>query len=551
MTAHRILGCFAFALVLAFPSTAQDTPKGGRIEGEIRNSSGAPIAGATARLGPREGAINQGPSGTSGPDGHFIIENIPEGREYILRVEASGYQGTTYNASGISGVETPLSVQNGSEIKVKIVLTPAGTISGKVVDADGNPVKGMTVTVLRAAYIGGQYRTMPSASTMAANQNEFKFQKLPEGDYYLLAEGRSSFMPSGPTAAPPAPPGETYVDTYFPSSLDRAGAQVLHVAPGIDLSGNIITLRKEKAFAISGLVTDAITGKPAPGISIQAIRQEGGFNAPASVSGQDGVFVFPRLLPGTYAFQPTPSGPVGNTPGSFARQEVSVGDANVSDVRLSFQPDELVTGKISMEDGKPVDAGEIVVALDDRADRNDRTLQAEVKKDGTFEMRLSPSSYAVFVRFGGQGKGYFVSKIKLNGVELKPSSTINIPPGGGNRLELILSSHAAKLAGIVTDSDGKPLGGIPIFARPKTLVESFDKWGVSFAESDQDGRFQIIDLAPGAYYVAALPNLSESDFSDFAHFQIVLDAIAHKADGREEVTLSEDSTGSVTLKISR
>jgi hypothetical protein len=548
MTAPRILRYFALALILALPSAAQNTaPQGGRIEGDVRTPSGAPVSGATARLGPREGRLDLGPSGVSGDDGHFVIANVPESREYILRVEAPGYRLTAYNASGIEGVETPLTIQNGSVIKVKIVLTPAGTISGKVVDADGNPVKRMTVTALRGGYFGGQYRLLSSAGTMANDQGEFQLPKLPEGDYYLLAEGQSTLLgmaPARPNATPPAAVGETYVDTYFPSSLDRAGAVVLHIAPGVDLPSNTITLRKEKAFSISGVVKDALTGNPASGIHIQAMRQEGRFAPTPSVSGPDGAFVFPRVPPGTYTFQATAL-----SSGSLTGQPVSIRDSDASDVRLSLRPDELITGKITMEDGKPLDAGDVMVALDNRTqNNNDRRFQAELKKDLTFEMRLTPSSYAVMVHFSHEGQGYFLSKIKLDGVDLKPSSTINIPPGGASRLELVLSPHAAKLTGAVTDSDGKPLGGIPIFALPKAPSEGLSIAGIGFAESDQDGRFQIVDLAPGAYYVVAVADIHASDF---ANFELVLDALARKAGGREEVTLSKDSSTGVFLKISR
>src|SRR5579863_1061730 len=178
MTPRRTLGCFAFVAITTFISPAQDSPKGGRIEGEIRNSSGSPVSGATVRLGRLTGITNQEPSGVSGADGHFVIENLPEGREYTLFVEAPGYESTTYNSSGIVGAETPLTIQNGSVIKVRIVLTSAGTVSGKVVDADGNPAPRMIVTALQASR--GQYGFMPTSGTMVNAQGDFRLSKLSE-----------------------------------------------------------------------------------------------------------------------------------------------------------------------------------------------------------------------------------------------------------------------------------------------------------------------------------------------------------------------------------
>src|SRR5579862_8314426 len=107
MTVRRFLGCLAFVAIITLICLAQDTPKGGRIEGDIRNSAGLPIVGDTAQL---TGVVNQNTSGVSGPDGHFVIENVPERRDYILNIHAPGYRSTSYGANGTEGLVTPFSI---------------------------------------------------------------------------------------------------------------------------------------------------------------------------------------------------------------------------------------------------------------------------------------------------------------------------------------------------------------------------------------------------------------------------------------------------------
>src|SRR5262249_13824553 len=130
----------------------------------------------------------QGPSGVSGPDGHFVIENVPEGHDYILNVEASGYRRASYNANGIGDVETTLTVRSGSTTKVKIILIPDGVISGKVIDADGKPLPFVSVTAI------GISRSISGPGVPTSGNGEFRLTNLPEGDYYLLAEKHSRFF---------------------------------------------------------------------------------------------------------------------------------------------------------------------------------------------------------------------------------------------------------------------------------------------------------------------------------------------------------------------
>lgn len=80
-----------------------------------------------------------------------------------------------------------------------------------------------------------------------------------------------------------------------------------------------------------------------------------------------------------------------------------------------------------------------------------KRIEAKVNQDGTFEMRLSPSTYASMVVIPRNDKSYFVSRVKVVESNVDRSARINIPPGSGHSLEFVLSQGGARLNGVVTD----------------------------------------------------------------------------------------------------
>ncbi len=124
-------------------------------------------------------------------------------------------------------------------------------------------------------------------------------------------------------------------------------------------------------------------------------------------------------------------------------------------------------------------------------------------------MRLSPSTYASAIAIRRNDQSFFVSKVKVDGTETGRSSRINIPSGSGHSLEFVLSPNGAKVSGIVTDDKGRAVSGLPVIALPRIINEGSLTLGAVFATTDQNGRFQMVGLAPDTYYVAALNRINE------------------------------------------
>ena len=135
-------------LVLISPETAQMTTRYGSVSGHVLESDGAtPIAGVPVviyyKSNSQEGLLCPSGGGecpvtmtTTGEDGSFFFEEIPVGD---LRIY-------TFDQSRLLEGEAWIALEADEEAQVNLLLSGGlGTVSGVVLDADGNPVAGATV----------------------------------------------------------------------------------------------------------------------------------------------------------------------------------------------------------------------------------------------------------------------------------------------------------------------------------------------------------------------------------------------------------------------
>jgi len=124
----------------------------GSVEGTVTDAqTGDPIAGAHVRLH-RSWFKGEGPGNgwglhaVTGPDGGYLIENVPEG-DYRARAAASGY---------FPSEAVEITVEDGQTVTVDFALDPLafGSVEGVVTDdSTGDPIAGAKV-VLRPVFSG-------------------------------------------------------------------------------------------------------------------------------------------------------------------------------------------------------------------------------------------------------------------------------------------------------------------------------------------------------------------------------------------------------------
>lgn len=171
----------------------------GAVQGVVFDAGGQPVAGAIVAGGVALAETDA--------NGHFRIEGVPAGKRLI---EAGDPVSRRRGSAQVN-------VLPGQEVVAAITLEARATITGRVLDASGQPVPGVSVRIPQA----GGYTFV-----IANNQGVFTFPDMPLGDYLLQAPGPSAesligFMEAngidpnsaftsgdGPGAPPSSSPGD-------------------------------------------------------------------------------------------------------------------------------------------------------------------------------------------------------------------------------------------------------------------------------------------------------------------------------------------------------
>jgi beta-lactamase regulating signal transducer with metallopeptidase domain len=124
------------AEVLEGPArVAADAPEGFAVEGEVRDTEGKPVAGAHVSYSVRRTYAHYRDTRTD-EEGRFKLSGIAEDFEETIFVEASGFAPASQRTRPAKGENVP---------RLTFTLTEGHSATGRVVDADGNPVEGATV----------------------------------------------------------------------------------------------------------------------------------------------------------------------------------------------------------------------------------------------------------------------------------------------------------------------------------------------------------------------------------------------------------------------
>jgi len=265
--------------------------RGGQISGTVtRAVTGTAVSGDVAVYSRTGGAY----VGSASAAGAYVVSGLPTGQ---YAVKAAGYGGEIpelYDdvADGTSLLDaTPVDVAAGAVTSgIDFVLSLGGRVAGTVTRADaGQPLASARVSVYNAA--GGQ---ISSATTDASGQYVSQ-GGLPTGKYTVLV----SPPYSSTDLASRLYKGIDCLASYSADCAPGSGDAVSVTSPGTT-SG--IDFALPVAGAISGTVTDAITGAGIPGLSVSAnvVNAAGSRTSRSAQTGASGAFSIAGLPPGGY-----------------------------------------------------------------------------------------------------------------------------------------------------------------------------------------------------------------------------------------------------------
>ena len=470
-----------------------------RLDGVVINSAtGEPVAKAQILLS-RIDRQERPYSSTADAEGKFVFMGIEPG-QYRMSATRNGFVRGSYGGRGQMGMGTALTLQKGQKMIVpEFKLIPHAVVTGRVVDADGEPVPYSQVNLLRSTFMQGRRQMVPMGNAMTNDLGEYRMFSVAPGSYILMATARNDeFSYMGSIDASGRESQEMSSTTYYPNVLDMDQAAKVVVAQGARLQGLDLRLLRSRVYKVSGQVT----GLPGRGRNAAVnITSKGdtmawmGFGRSMSQVQPDGKFEVRGVRPGVYTLNANVFEQEARVSG---RIDVTVTNANVEGVVVALEKGFDVNGIVKIE-GASADGVRVALEPKERGDPYFGGANGIVKDDGTFVFRQVSAGFKGSFRAYQIPDGYYLKSVKYGWADLLHGDTALT---AGGTIEVTMSAGAAKIEGVVTNEKGAQAAGIGVVAIPADERARAAFRGA--VTTDQSGRYSIKNLAPGEYSLIAI-----------------------------------------------
>jgi 5-hydroxyisourate hydrolase-like protein (transthyretin family) len=477
------------------PAAAKST---GTVAGKVVNSTnGEPVRKVSVVLQRWNDGSGVSYSVQTDGNGRFLIDDVEPG-EYVVVIKRQGF---LFRPPGAANAPNPpLKLEKGQAVRdLSIPLTPLGVIAGRVVDEDGDPLRGASVSVLHSYYGAGKRRLWrTTADTTTTNvKGEFRLWGLRPGILYLSAVGPAYGESRYSTAVGQLP-------TYYPNSAGASHATPIELAAGAVMGGIDIRLRRVVVFTVRG--------KSAPGenpIHINLTPRDTSESSRGPKLEASQAFSFGGVLPGGYLIHGS-RGEGGKR--SYASQAVDVVNEDVDVGVLTFLPGVDVSGVVQTEGATALSPSLRITLIPD--DGGLFAKRAEVNPDGSFLMHeVAPVVYQVIVNGtepGVPGRDpdselpdrarVYVKSMRMGNRDAEDGH-VDLTRGGG-QFALVLASDVGEVEGLARNGNGQPAARVRV-----TLVPQGGRAGrpdlLRSAFSNDQGEFKIVNVPPVEYKMFA------------------------------------------------
>jgi hypothetical protein len=440
----------------------------------VVDGKGSPVAGASVSAVPAAGEENRAAA-------RFLNVRVTSDRAEALTDEAGvarlrpvapGAHRVRARKQDYRGAEAPLLAGAGAESPVTLVLDAGQVLAGRVVDGDGAPVAGATVTAQR---FGGGANVSERRTTL--EDGTFRVGGI-EGKGFMLRAEKAGFVPT---------------------SLN-----------GQEAGRDPVTVVLQKGGAVFGVVTDA---EGAPVARFRVLSRRAGDRPvnpmdwqrfAAAQGGQEfedpqGKYRIEGLEPGAWSLEARADG---RAPGRVEGVAVEAGKDTAADMVLS-EGLALSGVVVRRADGTPVEGARVKLPADGPFGEFD---MGEFDLGG-LEEEIGDGAGAATNAFNGFAKGVTSTgpdgRFTLKGVEagqvrimvsakgLSPASIRGVEVPASQELKVELAEEAA-VEGTVTDARGAPREGATIMLQRMPVT-------MRYARTDAQGRYRVGGLSAGPW----------------------------------------------------
>jgi hypothetical protein len=425
-------------------------------------------------------------------------------------------------------------------------MKPAGAVSGRVIDPDGDPATSISLILMPVRKRGSSNRPNQRGWAQTDDRGQYRLHSIPPGRYRVLAtpppnSGQSSSQLQRPesgqqTEEAPAP-------TFYPSALEETQGAVVQVMSGQEVQGIDIQLAKSRAVRMKGRVAGLPSG-PNHRAMVYIGRANDAYGGPAATipaTAEKGEFEASGLIPGTYTLMARTSSPDGESLVGFA--DVQVGDSDLENVVVEVHPTATLHGRLQFPEGKKPSAPSVY--LEPKAMRwGFGGSPAKVETDGSFTFRhLVPGEY--FVRFFSAGPAADSSSQDLWIASVMQGSTevletgIKVSTAGADPVVIRFDTGSGAVSLSVKDEKQESVRGATVAlirakATPANRLPHM-------CQTDSTGSCRIVALPPGEYRAYAFIGFDGSDLTDpelYVEFR----------DQAKELKIGKSETAAIELK---
>ncbi len=428
---------------------------------------------------------------------------LASGDSIVLAHEATATSTVTNTATASAnvllsggGVNTVLSPETATDT-ARVEVTGLASISGSVVDEDGDPIEGVILTLSGAA----------DDTTGTDSDGTYSFPDLFPGVYTVTETQPTGWGDGGETAGSE---GGDVTDDQI-ANIDMAAGEVSidndFDEIGSSIAGSVVD---QDNVGIEG-VTLTLSGTDANAAAVDA----------TVMTNASGDYLFDDLIGGTYTV--TETQPVGYTdgPDSVGSTGGTLGNDVISDIALPAGVDSVdndfsenvivnpasISGIVVDDLGRPI-AG-VTVTLS-----GDASATTVTAADGTYSFPgLAPGTYTVTetqpIGYGDGGE----TPGSAGGVATDDVVSTIVLVAGQNSVDNDFAETTASIAGTVVDDAGKGIAGVTITL---TGTDALGSPVSMTTTTDANGNYVFTGLLAGTYTVTESQPTGYDDGADSA-----------------------------------
>ena len=402
-----------------------------------------------------------------------------------------------------------------------------------------------------------------------------------------LQQAQDAAQAAAPAPPPPAGPSVTFGTVYFPGTSFASDAAIITVRAGEERNNVDFALSLAPTAKVTGTVIGP-DGAPVGSAAVQLEPEDSGSDAMSVMmrmmggrvtTKADGTFVISSVVSGRYTLtaRATPrrqgappvsaadaemaevmamasamtgmfGGGTENPATLWASEPIGVNGQDVGPLSLALRDGLKLEGSVVVEGGGvPPDVAAIRISVSKPSNGDPasamfaRMMNSSMglpKEDGSFTVNgLMPGRYQITVtgkpmRVGSPlpgmppaQTGLVVKSIQWKDQDLADTGIdlqADVPMSG---VVVTLTNEPAQLSGTVIDAAGRPTGAFPIvvFSTDRALWAPGSR-RVLQAQPASDGKFTVIGLPAGEYYLAAVTRLEPGDLANRQFLEDLLPA---------------------------